>query len=200
MARTAGLLALGLVVLSTSAAAARAARIDPWAKLRRPLHVSRIEPGARCPVSPARRVSSAFARAQGGGPVHAVGGFPALQFIYPPVPEQVWYGSEWSGNKVLWIGRPGYRGPILIRGRQLDGPHGLRFEGGLHPARELRLPGGGGTQDGWRQWPSYTRVRAAGCYAWQVDGLTFSRVIVFRAVQVEGVKSQPPAVERIRSS
>ena len=33
----------------------------------------------------------------------------------------------------------------------------------------------------WLNWPSYTRLRAGGCYAYQVDGATSSRVIVFRA-------------------
>jgi hypothetical protein len=104
--------------------------------------------------------------------------------LYPPRPQQKdWYGSEWSGNKILWIGKPTYRGPVLIRGRQLDGPNELRFDGGLNPAREMRLPRvGGSSPGGWQNRPSYTRVRASGCYAWQVDGLTFSRVIVFRAV------------------
>jgi hypothetical protein len=34
----------------------------------------------------------------------------------------------------------------------------------------------------WRSAGTYTRVRAAGCYAYQIDGTTFSRVVVFRAV------------------
>jgi hypothetical protein len=29
--------------------------------------------------------------------------------------------------------------------------------------------------------PSYTRLRGPGCYAYQVDGTSFSRVVVFRA-------------------
>jgi hypothetical protein len=36
--------------------------------------------------------------------------------------------------------------------------------------------------DGYREEPGGTYVRAPGCYAWQVDGLTFSEVIVVRAV------------------
>ncbi len=110
---------------------------------------------------------------------------PVLQFHYPPQPGQLWFGSKWSGQKVLWIARPSYRGPVLIRGRQLDGPHELRFEGGLNPARELRLTSVGGySPGGWQNRPSYTRLRAPGCYGWQVDGTTFSRVVIFRAVVV----------------
>ena len=34
---------------------------------------------------------------------------------------------------------------------------------------------------GWRAFPSYTRVRTgSGCYAYQIDGTTFSKVLVFR--------------------
>jgi hypothetical protein len=29
--------------------------------------------------------------------------------------------------------------------------------------------------------PSYARVRAPGCYAFQIDGTMFSRIIVFEA-------------------
>jgi hypothetical protein len=180
MAPVAGLVALLALILLT-AASTRAS--DPWAKLGRPLHIPHIPPGSRCPVTPARSVNANFSAAQGRGPVYPIGGFPALTFVYPPQPDQGWYGSKWSGNKVLWIGRPSYRGRVLIRGRQLDGSHELRFGGALDPTREMRLRSvGGHSPGGWQNRPSYTRVRAPGCYAWQVDGTTFSRVIVFQAV------------------
>lgn len=38
-----------------------------------------------------------------------------------------------------------------------------------------------GQVDGSRGRPSYTWLRALGCYGYQIDGRTFSRVIVFRA-------------------
>jgi hypothetical protein len=159
-----------------------------WSKLRRQLHIPRIAPGSPCPVTPARRVnnnfgSGNFSLAQGSGPVYPLGGFPALRFVYPPPPQSGWYGSEWGGEKVLWIARPSYRGPVLIRGRQLDGIHGVRFGRELDPSREMRLRSvGGSSPGGWQNRPSFTRLRAPGCYAWQVDGTTFSRVIVFQAV------------------
>jgi hypothetical protein len=53
------------------------------------------------------------------------------------------------------------------------------------PAKEMRLfPVGGRSPSGWQHRPSFTRVRAPGCYAWQVDGTTFSRMVVFRAVAI----------------
>ncbi|MGH3305584.1 MAG: hypothetical protein ACRDOK_28745 [Streptosporangiaceae bacterium] len=38
--------------------------------------------------------------------------------------------------------------------------------------------------DGWRDAPGDTWIKAPGCYAWQVDGLRFSEVIVFRTGKV----------------
>jgi hypothetical protein len=74
----------------------------------------------------------------------------------------------------MWIIAAGYTGPALVRGRQLDGPYQLRFERGVVPSHERRLRGGG-------DHPSTTRLRAPGCYAYQVDGLRFSYRIVFEA-------------------
>ena len=120
------------------------------------------------------RAASRFGAAQGVGPVYPVGGFPVFHFVYPVRPEQLWYPSEWSGNKILWVART-YRGPALVRGRQLDGPNEVRFDLERVPVKEMYL----GLKT--RERPSTTRVRAPGCYAWQVDGTSFSRVIVFRA-------------------
>jgi hypothetical protein len=82
----------------------------------------------------------------------------------------------------LWIAGPGYPDrPALIRGGQIDGQNELRFEDGVDPAGELRFEGADLGQ-GWRHQPSYTRVSGPGCYAYQVDGLGLSEVIVFEAV------------------
>jgi hypothetical protein len=51
----------------------------------------------------------------------------------------------------------------------------VRFGSGLVPAPELRIPAGTSEQ------PSYTRLLGPGCYAYQVDGATFSRTVVFRS-------------------
>jgi hypothetical protein len=52
----------------------------------------------------------------------------------------------------------------------------VRFGRGNLPASELRIAPGQTTK------PSFTRVRAAGCYGYQIDGVNFSKVIIFRAV------------------
>lgn len=137
-------------------------------------------------------MSQAYAPALGSGPVYPVGlGMDGvLFFVYPPDPRSEFAGSDWGGEKVLWVSSPAYRGPALIRGHQLDGPNEVRFERGIDPPSELRLPEEGGAttageEPGWRNWPSYTRLRAPGCYAYQVDGLDFSQMIVFQALVAE---------------
>lgn len=53
--------------------------------------------------------------------------------------------------------------------------------------RESRLPAGEtdavspGVPAGLRPFPSHTRLRAGGCYGFQIDGESFGRVIVFKA-------------------
>jgi hypothetical protein len=107
-----------------------------------------------------------------------------LRFEYPPTRKNTLFGgSDWGGQKVLWAVDPSYHGVVLIRGQQLDGTESLRFGLGHDPAKQLRLPRQPATSaGGWPGYPSYTRLRAAGCYAYQIDGTTFSNVIVFRAV------------------
>lgn len=133
--------------------------------LRRPLHLPKLAPGVSCPTSVA------------GGPL---GANPATSLTVTP-----FVGSAWSGGRITWTASAAYGGPVLIRGRQLGGPHAVGFGEGHVPYDELQLlapatgaptPAGGG-----RAWPSFTRVRTPGCYAYQVDGTSFSEVIVFQA-------------------
>jgi len=118
----------------------------------------------------------------GRGPAYPVNlnenGRPVLRYQDPIPKESLFYGSAWFGNKVLWAVAPPYSGPVLVRGRQLDGPYRLRFEGARVPALELRIrPGGTPISNR----PSFTRVLGPGCYGYQVDGMTYSYVVVFEA-------------------
>lgn len=155
---------------------------------RRPLYIPQLKTGERCPVSRLRTVSPDFGPGLGDGPVYPVGFTKrsVLLFEYPPQKRSVFAGSKWSGQKVLWVSDPKYEGPILIRGHQLDGGNEVRFGhgGDLQPRGELAFESyeTAGVAGGWWNFPSYTRLRAAGCYAYQVDGAGFSDVIVFRAV------------------
>jgi hypothetical protein len=157
------------------------------ASLRRPLHPPRAAAG-ECPVTqPIREVSAEFGAAAGPGPIYPVGldAHAALSFIWPPPPGSV-APPGWGGNKVLWIGAPTYTGPVLIRGVRLDGDSPVAFQaGGGNPALpEMQFPPGppeNVSATGWRNWPSATLLKAPGCYAWQIDGTTFSTVVVFNA-------------------
>jgi hypothetical protein len=166
--------------------AARGAGDASWAELRRPLRVEPLATTARCPVTTARVLSPRFARGQGSGPVYPVGAARGLKFIYPVEPTQGWYPSEWSGNKVAWVARKGFSGRVLIRGWRRDGSSGVRFGDRPQPQTELRLTFSAKDlgEGGWLNKGTFTRVRAPGCYAWQLDGLDFTRVITFRAIRV----------------
>lgn len=166
---------------------AKRARVDVWHRLERPFHIPSIAGGSRCPTSspnPKGDLSRlGFAGpAWGEGPAYPGGldrgeGKPVLRYADPIPPESGFYGSTWFGNKVLWMVDPAYRGPVLVRGRQLDGPNELRFDRGVLPPRELRIS----PRPAPSSRPSYTRLRAPGCYAYQVDGLGFSYTITFEA-------------------
>jgi hypothetical protein len=83
-------------------------------------------------------------------------------------------------KKVRWIGA-GYTGPVLVRTRRIDaqGTASVRFsdwgearDGGYYA--DLPSPN--------TDLPAITTVSGPGCYAYQVDGSTFSTTIVFRAL------------------
>jgi hypothetical protein len=163
----------------------RGASVDVWQRLQRPLHVPTIAAGSPCPTTPPNGDLTRIGFtgiAWGRGPAYPGGldsgqGKPILTYLDPVPPESLFSGSKWFGNKVLWMIDSIYRGPVLIRGRQLDGPNEVRFDRGLVPPRELRIPVFAPP----RGRPSHTRVRASGCYGYQVDGVGFSYVIVFEA-------------------
>lgn len=97
-----------------------------------------------------------------------------------PTPNGVWTNSDWGGQKVLWAVDGAVSGVVLVRGRQLDGNHEVRFA--ENAAKQLLLHAYPTAPGQWRGYPSYTRVQAPGCYAYQVDAASGTTVIVFRAV------------------
>src|SRR5215207_2625854 len=148
--------ASGVLVLSLAGAALSTSE-DVWKSLRRPLHIPRIAAGAECSLSPpAADVdfgSYGVGQGYGPGPAYPVfGKTAAIAFDYPPPRESISYGSNWSGQKVLWFLLPGHGDRVLVRGRQLDGAFGLRFGFAPLPAKELRLTGSG-------DHPATTRLR-----------------------------------------
>jgi hypothetical protein len=85
-------------------------------------------------------------------------------------------GSKWDAGRVTWSSFPAFNGPILIRGAQVGGPGAVGFGEGRVPYDELQLYAAAGKP---HQWPSFTRVRGPGCYAYQVDTASGSAVIAF---------------------
>lgn len=156
---------------------------------RRPLDGPELAPGAPCPVSARTGGLTMFGlggiAAWGPGPAWPVlGGVPSIDAVPFEFANAGPEYAEWGVRKAMWAIDPRYVGPTLVRGRQLDGPNAVRFENGspgfteaqrLNPPFELRFVGG-------YVRPAVTRVRALGCYAYQADGIGFSRQIVFRAV------------------
>ncbi len=164
---------------------AKSARIEVWQRLERPFQFPPLLDGGRCPLTAATGDLSRIGfvgPAWGGGPAYPAIPYaadePVLLYEDPIPPTNAWYGSKWFGQKVLWVIDSTYSGPVLVRGLQLDGPNQLRFDTGMVvPTPELRIRPFAGP----RGKASHTRLRGPGCYAYQVDGLSFSYAIVFEA-------------------
>jgi len=175
----------GSVALAATASSGRLS----GSTLARPLHLPHLAVGARCPVSHIdHRI--AFVTRYGVGP--GIGRGPAYPIGLPDgvlhlAPAANFNSANWAGQKVLWFVLPSYQGPVLIRGGRIDGPERVRFDSGDIPPLRIRITGSNAEPDipvpiGARNRASYTRLRGPGCYAYQVDGTSFSRVVVFRAV------------------
>jgi hypothetical protein len=155
-----------------------------WGLLHRPLRLPRLSAEGPCPAT-ARRliaprvVEALIAPVFGPGPAYPTlgekSGRATAEMVWPPT-EPPYVG--WAGNKLLWA-VPSYAGPVLVRGRQLDGTGALGFD--LGPSwsnrvlSELRLSRG----PAWGLRPAATFVPTPGCYGYQVDTPRNSYRIVF---------------------
>jgi hypothetical protein len=176
---------------SPSATSATATATAAWQALeQRPLSLPSVAPGATCPKLLGHIVSPDFGLVLGNGPVYpflGIGGATGSLQAATLVPVQ-------------WYIDPSYTGPVLVRGRQLDGSGMLTFEGGLDQLHyhgawtdaphlpALRLMGGTAYASGNSRWASFathTDVPADGCYAYQVDGTSFSYALTFLAEEIE---------------
>jgi hypothetical protein len=181
--------------------AAQAAQLAPadfnsvWPSLwQRPLQLPGVAVGQLCPATPGRSFTEGYGPGLGSGPA----------FLLLPGPNDATLRAEalrglggsskgWSGQQVRWVIHPLYQGPVLVRGARIDSAGGIQFNGGLDqpvdpsqlttapPLTHLRLVGDSSYGAPWIAWVTYLRVRESGCYALQVDGLSFSETIVFRA-------------------
>lgn len=99
----------------------------------------------------------------------------------------------WLSAKMLLVSTPDYQGPFLVRLQRLDtpGPVGLDEHPGSTSLFTPAGPTAIGT-NGYRFVTGATGAKAPGCVAWQVDGLTFSDVIVANLVCRQPTCTQPP--------
>ncbi len=139
-----------------------------------------MQPGNACPVSaPVGVLGSPHdppTHSYGGGPVYVAG---LGDFTLFPNAET----AGWFPFKTIWFARPNFVGRVLVRGRRLDAPGGVRFSwrGHVRPGlTEIRMHFVY-RHDDWQDYPGPRNiwVQRPGCYAVQVDGASFSYVILF---------------------
>ncbi|GBD16549.1 hypothetical protein HRbin26_01447 [bacterium HR26] len=176
------ILALGIGDSASNVLPESPAAVLEGALRQRPLRLPELSADGECPRSP-----WAFGLAIGEGPVYLpIGPDGVVNLGGPLVAEQE---DGTYRFKSSWFVSPDYSGPLLIRGRQLDGSSTLRLasEGSSEATDELFLPPaieGQATRDeaGWTSWPTAITLSGPGCYAIQVDGADFQQVIVFQAI------------------
>jgi hypothetical protein len=176
--------------------------------LRQPFRVPLLRPGEACPATPGSRFTTGYI----GGP--EMGTAPVRAEIGNQVDlrdGRIVLGTTnvrgWFGIEIMWYSLPSYDGPWSVRAVRLSG--GGRIDLGSGPnALPARAPGRGGsplsptalvvppgptinTSDGYRTDPRTTWVTAPGCYAWQVNGLNFSQLIVFQALPPSQISGLP---------
>jgi len=165
-----------------------------WNTLRaRPLILPTLGPGVACPAAQGRTVYPSFGPAIGDGPAYIVGmGTDGVLHATAPTPHGKG-SATWGSQFAFFIIAPSYHGAVLARGHQLDGPNPLLFNGGLDQMNgfdqttptlltQLRMESGPAYGSPWSNFASYLRMQAPGCYGIQMDGDTFSEIIVFRVV------------------
>lgn len=163
-----------------------------------PLALPTVASGAECPVTRPQQVDVNLADGSkdhpqyvgkqtvtGSGPVYIVGGGTVVIGTgVPPSPGVTRPPNNTASQ--LWIVDPGYSGPILVRGGQLDGSGTVTFKGGVNAgegfASQLSLAGGEQQPPVWTSWPTQVKLTVPGCYAYQVNGASFSEIIVFRVM------------------
>jgi hypothetical protein len=152
------------------------------AALKHRLRFPVLRPGQRCPASRGTpfHTSQFGGVALGTGPVRVIAGSTrrGMAGLINPTG-----APPWLALKTLWFSLPAYQGPFVIRATRLGrpGPVALGESGGMAP---LVIPPGPTLNSffGYRTVPGGLWVKSPGCYAWQVDGLGFSEIIVVRAV------------------
>ena len=143
-------------------------------ELLRPLNLPQMQPGQLCTTTAGHAITT-----------HDFGGFALGDGPIEPLFSGLFHKSsnDWYASKTLWFALPSYSGPVLVRAARIDGQGPVGF--GEQPLiGQLIIPPGPTLNqgpDGYRQAPGGTFVQSRGCYAWQVDVLGASYLIVFAA-------------------
>lgn len=161
-----------------------------WSALSaRPLSLPALAPGTGCPAQAGRVAHPGFGPALGDGPVYVVGAGREGTLLAAS-PARFGEGrTDWGGQRVFLLLAPGYTGPVLVRGKRLDTPGPLLFNGGLDQLnvyaqatttllRQVRVEGNASAP--WAAWGIYLRMRQPGCYGLQIDGESFSETVTLR--------------------
>lgn len=153
--------------------------------LYRPLHLPRLAAGEACPTSVGTTSDSPYVAGLrfGTGPVYMEignrGNGPAGKVTLGTTQVRGWFAIE-----SVWLSTPGYQGPFVVRGEQLDGSGAVGFGGSSPVDSAFVVPPGPGPNgaDGYRFSPGSVWVTSPGCYGLQVDGSTFSETVVVEAL------------------
>jgi hypothetical protein len=171
---------------------------DLWAALHRPMDLPSMSAGGTCPRDRGHVISTGEMTANflGDGPVFpflAADG-PAYDGLAPALFDPRERRHGWYSVRTVWVVEGSTsEAPILVRGGRLDTEGAIDFaiEGwgelgdtitlsdGTMIGTELRLRDGYPEESGWVRYPTTTLFRSAGCYAFQIDGADFTKVIVF---------------------
>jgi len=155
------------LALALAACGASPPSADSQAALSaRPLKLPALQPNSTCSISPMQNFASPPGQKLPG-------------YGFGPGPVFLSGQTEWhSGQYALIMVSPDYSGPVVVRGHQLDGTNGMPFRAQQGNGNVSISPGSPGQ---WRSWNDFISG-APGCYGLQVDGVTFSEVIVFNII------------------
>jgi hypothetical protein len=176
--------AIAFAVAGASVAPAASSSVTSGAP-HRPLHLPHLSLGKRCPISlsqTARWGTDGLQALTGRGPVYLIGG--GRISIALSARDRL----GWQGQKTPWAVRRSYDGPILVRGARIGRIGQVRFAYGYGDhLRELQWDAGADQglppDPHFRFLASETLFRAAGCYAYQIDGTSFSEIVVIRVTR-----------------
>jgi acetyl esterase/lipase len=147
-----------------------------------PLQLPDMASDGSCPTSRANMLDHPNGKflAFGNGPVY-VQKVRSSEDGVLDIPQSLRARNGYYGEKGPWISGPEYPGPILVRGRQIDGSGKVLFDyEQRYGQEEMRL---GRQQEPlmvWSFWPSTIRFPGSGCYGLRIDGSGFTDFIVFK--------------------